>query len=104
MKNATTTTDSPTMSRGELWLFGVNHKTAPIELREQLAIPESRLAEATRSLVEMPGVREAMILSTCNRVEVVIYPEAGTPDLMGFFNEVFAVDQTEVRPHVYEYR
>ncbi len=104
MKNATTTTDSPSMSRGELWLFGVNHKTAPIELREQLAIPESRLAEATRSLVEMPGVREAMILSTCNRVEVVIYPEAGTPDLMGFFNEFFAIDHDELRPHMYEYR
>jgi glutamyl-tRNA reductase len=104
MKNATTTTDSPTMSRGELWLFGVNHKTAPIELREQLAIPESRLAEATRSLVEMPGVREAMILSTCNRVEVVIYPESGTPDLMGFFNEFFAIEYAELRPHIYEYR
>src|SRR5258708_5474656 len=83
------------MRAGNLLLFGVNHKTAPVELREQIAIPPARLAEATRSLVKMPGVREAMILSTCNRVELVVCPETGTPDLMGFFNAFFAVDHSQ---------
>jgi glutamyl-tRNA reductase len=93
-----------TPAGGTLLLFGVNHKTAPVELRERLAIPSSRLAEATSLLARTPGVREAMIVSTCNRVELVVCPEDGTPDLMGFFNEFFAVDHSLLRPHVYEYR
>lgn len=85
-------------------LLGVNHKTAPVELRERLAIPSSRLAEATRSLVDRPGVREGMILSTCNRVEMLTCQEAPAPDLLGFIHEYFSVDPATLRPHVYEYR
>jgi len=104
MTIAPTTTDKSNMNASHLLLFGVNHKTAPVELREQLAIPAERLSEATRSLALTPGVREAMILSTCNRVELVVHSEAGAPDLMGFFNVFFAVDHSLLRPHVYEYR
>src|SRR5277367_2448349 len=103
-KSTAMTTDRANVSAGNLLLFGVNHKTAPVELREQIAIPAARLAEATRTLAEMPGVREAMILSTCNRVELVVCPEAGAPDLIGFFNDFFAIDHFALRPHVYEYR
>ncbi len=53
---------------GSLLLIGVNHTTAPIEVRERLAISATRLADATRTLAHQPGIREAMILSTCNRV------------------------------------
>ena len=104
MKISSMTTDNPAMSAGGLLLFGVNHKTAPVELRERLAVPASRLAEATQRLVQTSGVREAMILSTCNRVELLITPEAGAPDLLGFFNDFFAVDNAVLEPHVYEYR
>jgi glutamyl-tRNA reductase len=52
-------------------LIGVNHKTAPVEVRERLAIPESRLPEALKRLAAHPGVEEGIILSTCNRVEVL---------------------------------
>ena len=52
-------------------LIGVNHKTAPVEVRERFAIPESRLPEALKRLAGHPGVDEGMILSTCNRVEVL---------------------------------
>ena len=51
-----------------LVLLGINHTTAPLEVRERLAIPISRLADATRTLAHQPGIREALILSTCNRV------------------------------------
>jgi glutamyl-tRNA reductase len=37
-------------------LIGVNHNSAPIEVRERLAIPEARLPDAVRSLVQQPGV------------------------------------------------
>ncbi len=46
---------------GRLLLVGVNHTTAPIEVRERLAISATRLADATRTLAHQPGIREAMI-------------------------------------------
>ena len=52
-------------------LIGVNHKTAPVEVRELLAFSESACAEGLRSLVDGEVVREGLIVSTCNRVEVV---------------------------------
>lgn len=47
-----------------LALIGVNHKTAPIALRERIAISRDELPETTRALGEMPGVSECMIVST----------------------------------------
>ena len=54
-----------------LVLIGVNHKTAPIALRERIAISRDDLPETTRSLAAVPGVAECMIVSTCNRVELL---------------------------------
>jgi glutamyl-tRNA reductase len=52
-------------------LVGINHKTAPIELRELLAFSEEACAEGLRGLVDGEVVQEGLIVSTCNRVEVV---------------------------------
>src|SRR5262245_65919769 len=51
-------------------VVGLSHKTAPVEVREKLAVPESRLGEALTRLCSYSGVREGLLLSTCNRVEV----------------------------------
>jgi glutamyl-tRNA reductase len=88
----------------KILLTGVNHKTAPVELREQLAIAPDRLSDATRALLEFPGVHEAMILSTCNRVELLACHEASSPDLLGFLRSYLGIDPTSLRPHAYEYR
>ncbi len=58
-----------------LTLLGINHRTAPVEIRERMNIPEARLAEAVSDLVHRTGIREGMILSTCNRVEVMTSAE-----------------------------
>jgi len=90
-----------------LVLLGVNHNTAPIEIRERLAIPAARLADATRSLVSAPGIREGLILSTCNRVELLTLQEGGihpSADLLRFFHEYFSVPAAVLRPHLYEFR
>jgi glutamyl-tRNA reductase len=117
----------PSATAGSLVLVGVNHTTAPIEVRERLAISPARLADATRTLAQQPGIREAMILSTCNRVEFVTFRdgardgEAGTAgqgtadhetgdhetaeqSLLRFLHEYFAVPATVVEPHLYEFR
>jgi glutamyl-tRNA reductase len=51
-------------------ILGINHKTAPVALREKVAFSEDRLVSALRTLREELGVAEALILSTCNRTEV----------------------------------
>jgi glutamyl-tRNA reductase len=53
-----------------LVLLGINHRTAPVEVREKMNIPEAHLLEAVSDLSHRQGIREGMILSTCNRVEV----------------------------------
>ena len=58
-----------------LTLLGINHRTAPVEVRERMNIPEARLGEAVSDLVHRAGIREGMILSTCNRVEVTTSAE-----------------------------
>ncbi|HET7748344.1 MAG TPA: glutamyl-tRNA reductase, partial [Terriglobales bacterium] len=84
-------------------LIGVNHTTAPLDVREQLAIPESRLPEAMRRLADYPGVEEAMILSTCNRVELLANCDEGA-DLRGFLRDYFQVDPGRYAHSLYEYR
>jgi glutamyl-tRNA reductase len=85
-------------------LIGVNHKSAPLQVRERLAISPARLQEATQSLLSVPCVREGMILSTCNRVEFLTYQEPAQADLLEFIRDYFAVDPTVLRPYLYEYR
>lgn len=83
---------------------GLNHKTAPVELRERLAIAKDALPEATRALLRSPGVREAMILSTCNRVELVVSHNGTEPQLPRFLAEHFSLDRTVLEPHLYQYQ
>src|SRR5688572_4023667 len=52
-------------------LIGVNHKTAPVEIRERLAFDDATCAAGLRTLVDGQVVREGLIVSTCNRVEVL---------------------------------
>ena len=85
-------------------LLGLNHKTAPIELRERLAIGPLQLEDATRSLMQAPGVLEGMILSTCNRVELLTSQEANAPDLLEFVGSYFDIEPKLLTPHMYEYR
>ena len=85
-------------------LIGVNHKTAPVEVRERLAIPESRLPEACKKLAEHPAVAEGMIVSTCNRVEFLANMKNGEGDLRDFLREYFEVDPKGFENHLYEFR
>ncbi len=93
-------------AQGRLVLLGINHNTAPIEVRERLAIPVARLADATRTLLHQPGIRESLILSTCNRVELLTLQDteaAASPDLLRFLHEYFSVPPHDIRPHLYEF-
>jgi len=55
-----------------LILVGLNHRTAPVDVRERLDVPDTQLGQTTAALRELPGVDGAALLSTCNRVEAIV--------------------------------
>ena len=86
-------------------LIGVNHRTAPVEVRERFAIPEGRLSDALQCLCKQSGVSEGLIISTCNRVEFLAHAENGSEaDLRGFIRDYFEVEPENVEKYLYEYR
>jgi len=56
----------------EILCVGLSHHEAPVELRERFAIPDGRIAETARELAQQPGLGEAVVVSTCNRVEFYV--------------------------------
>ena len=86
-----------------LTLIGVNHRTAPIELRERIAISRDELAETTRALAVIPGVAECMIVSTCNRVEILAATNGQGTELASFLHRHFGLEAALLAPHIYEH-
>jgi glutamyl-tRNA reductase len=85
-------------------VLGVNHKTAPVQVRERFAIPESRLPDALAKLTAMDGIEEAMIVSTCNRVEIFARSQNGQCDLQRFVREYFGFSAGEYEPYIFEHQ
>jgi len=86
-------------------VVGLSHKTAPIEIRERLAVPESRQGEALSRLCSYPGIREGILLSTCNRVEVyavVEQLESGYASVQEFLADThLSLSSEQLTPHLY---
>jgi glutamyl-tRNA reductase len=86
-------------------VVGLSHKTAPVEVREKLAVPESRMGEALTRLNGYAGIRESLLLSTCNRVEVyavVEEAEAGHTRVQEFLADShLALSSEQLTPHLY---
>jgi glutamyl-tRNA reductase len=89
-----------------LMLVGINHRTAPVEVREQLDIPEGQQPEAMTSLVSIPGIGGVTIISTCNRVETYLSSE--TEDIVDAVVEWIAarakLSRAEIEKHLYVLR
>ncbi|RMH51577.1 MAG: glutamyl-tRNA reductase [Zetaproteobacteria bacterium] len=86
--------------------IGLNHKTTPITLRERLATPEAEIPEVLRRLVDHEAVREALLLSTCNRVEMTLVthnPEAAIAIAHRWFADRAGVSLAAIQPHLYSY-
>lgn len=67
------------MSGRELFLVGLSHKSAPIDVRERVALTGDALRDALREMKDGGGVAEALVVSTCNRVEVFVQADAEEP-------------------------
>ena len=89
-----------------LLTLGLNHTTAPVELREQVAFDASRLPDALAQLTqEFPGVREGAILSTCNRTELFLAIDGeDEPNIVRWLAGFHAVDADALAPHIYAFK
>lgn len=88
-----------------LVVCGLSHRTAPIDLLDRAAVPEEQLPKALAGLVASPHVVEAMVLSTCNRVEVyaqVSRYHAGVAALREHFAQWTGLPPEEVNDHLVE--
>jgi len=86
--------------------IGVNHKTAPVAIREQVSFGPELLPDALLDLTQQTAVREGAILSTCNRTEcycAVSDEEAGREAVITWLARFHDLDPAEVRPHLYAY-
>jgi glutamyl-tRNA reductase len=82
----------------KLLVFGVSYRTAPLALRERLAVGAERVVEDLRSLMQQAGLQEGVLLSTCNRVEVVAStdtPDAAIGSALAYFNGRVAPEQID---------
>jgi glutamyl-tRNA reductase len=90
----------------KLLITGVSHKTAPVEVRECLAFREDTLAAALADLKSREGVVEAVILSTCNRVEITVTTDDGaSPSTIvdAFLSDQKSLSAETIGPHLYRH-
>src|SRR5437773_4443689 len=83
-----------------LYAVGLNHTTAPLEVREQVAFQLETLGQALRDLIGRPRVKEAAILSTCNRTEVYFHGADATP-VSDWLADFHHVPKSSLSPYLY---
>ncbi|MEO3678471.1 glutamyl-tRNA reductase [Rheinheimera sp. FR7-31] len=85
-----------------IFALGINHKTAPVALREQVAFAPEQLPEALRELTTLTSISDAVILSTCNRTELYFNGSASQAEqVIVWLAQFHAVNAAELQPHLY---
>lgn len=85
-------------------VVGLSHRTAPVEIREKLSIPETLLSQANAHLLGYPHIEEVAILSTCNRLEIYVVTtetQAGALEITQFLSEHSKLPLHKLRPHLF---
>lgn len=88
----------------ELLLVGLNHKTAPVNVREKISFPEKIISQALKSLQEREGISEGMIISTCNRVEIVVGVDDPNVQVLGikeYIQDIHHLPLDDFDKHLY---
>ena len=84
-------------------VVGLNHRTVPLDLLERMTVPASRLPKALADLTSREHVTEAVVLSTCNRIEVYVFAEkfhGAYQDIRNYFAEASHVAPEEFSDHL----
>lgn len=88
----------------KLLAIGLNHKTAPIEVRERLTFGPDIIAGALRDLKGRPGINEAVVLSTCNRTELYCaVADGGEETVRAWLGGFHGIDSERLNPYLYAY-
>ena len=88
----------------EIILIGLSHKTASVEIREKFCLPKESLKEYLERLRGIPRIREGIVLSTCNRLEILAVAEgtdSGETDLRALLAEMGQMRIEELAPYLY---
>ncbi len=92
----------------KLFVVGINHKTAPVEIRERLSFAKRDIANANRRLKERVRLEEGLILSTCNRVEIYAVANSREKDHVNeikcFLSEYHGIDPLELENRLYMFK
>jgi len=90
----------------EIILIGVNHKTAPVELRECLSFSIEQTQDALETIKMQTFVKEALIFSTCNRMEILFVPRdnTSTTSMIKFISEYKSISVDEFKESLYIHR
>ena len=91
---------------GQIVVVGLNHRSAPVEIREKVAFPQSEIGCALRGLLEREQISEAVIVSTCNRVEVWILASVGyqgTAIVEQYLASFHKIPYGDLNGHLYHY-
>ncbi|MFN9931995.1 MAG: glutamyl-tRNA reductase [Cyanobacteriota bacterium] len=87
-------------------VVGLSHRTAPVEIRERLSIPEQTMEVSLQQLRADEQVLEASILSTCNRLEIYTllrHPDQGIEAVASFLSQVSGLAVEDLSPHLFTY-
>jgi glutamyl-tRNA reductase len=87
-----------------LLAFGINHKTAPVDIRERVAFAPSKLTDALKDLVASAKIHEAAIVSTCNRTE--LYCDCGSAPqvdnaIIDWFRAYHKLERQDIEPYIF---
>ncbi len=88
-------------------VVGLSHRTAPVEVREKLSIPDHSISESLKSLKSFADILEVSILSTCNRLEIyslVKDKNIGISSVKEFISEFSKINIEELDPHLFDLR
>ena len=89
-----------------LFLLGVSHRTAPVELRERLDFSSRDLGAAVEALATRPSAAESVVLSTCNRSEIYVAssdPTRAREELVEFLSDYHQLPRDAFLPHLFVY-
>ena len=89
-----------------LIVVGLNHNTAPVEMRERVAVPSSRIVKAVHDLASRNHLAEVVLLSTCNRTEIYVRCTKfhnGVSDVQDFLADQASLEPDDFAEHLYTY-
>jgi glutamyl-tRNA reductase len=88
----------------DLFLLGINHKKAPLEIREKVSFTQEQIPLLLKKLTSFPEIEEALVLSTCNRSEFYLVASDINGNLENIKKLIFSKSGLNLSPYLYEYK